>query len=82
MVDVVARAVGTLKPNIKCIAYADRTVGLDEDGYKAHVISGSHALDSDDAACSKQAAVLLPTGQRGLRVDDEAIDRYWDSIAP
>jgi hypothetical protein len=40
------------------------------------------ALDRDDAACSEQAAALLPTGQRGRRIDDEAVDRYWESIAP
>jgi len=40
------------------------------------------AHDRDYVACAKQAMVVPVVGQRGLRFDDEAVDRYWRSIAP
>lgn len=38
--------------------------------------------DRDDAVCAGQAPVALTVGERGLRIDDAAVDRYWRSIAP
>jgi hypothetical protein len=41
-----------------------------------------HVHDRGDAACTGSAAMILRVGQRGLRIDDEAVDRYWNRIAP
>jgi hypothetical protein len=41
-----------------------------------------HVHDRNDAACTGTAAMALPVGQRGLRIDDEAVDRYWSRIEP
>jgi Ni,Fe-hydrogenase III small subunit len=38
--------------------------------------------DVGDDACVKQSAVSVRVGQRGLRIDDAAVNRYWNSIAP
>ena len=38
--------------------------------------------DSGEDACAKQSAVSVRVGLRGLRFDDEAVNRYWSSIAP
>jgi hypothetical protein len=38
--------------------------------------------ERSDAACTRSAALTLRVGQRGLRIDDEEVDRYWNLIAP
>lgn len=40
------------------------------------------AHESDEAACATQGAVAPTVALRVLRFDDEAVDRYWRSIAP
>ena len=75
-------------------ALSPRSIGIDACGpgttralmaaaYRLHARPlHLRAHDRDDVACAKQAMVTLPVGQRGLRFDDEAVDRYWRSIAP
>lgn len=84
-VNALAAAIEAMRPN---------SVGIDAcgPGTTRALMAAVHRLrawplhlrmhNSGDDACAKQSAVSAGVGQRGLRIDDEAVNRYWNSIAP
>ena len=75
-------------------AMRPRSVGIDAcgSGTTRALMAAVHRLralplhlrvhDVGDDACAKQPVVSVRVGQRGLRIDDEAVNRYWNDIAP
>jgi Ni,Fe-hydrogenase III small subunit len=75
-------------------AMRPRSVGIDAcgPGTTRALMAAVHRLralplhlrmhDSGDDACAKQPVAAVRVGQRGLRIDDEAVNRYWNDIAP
>jgi hypothetical protein len=84
-VNVLGEAIDAMRP---------RSVGIDAcgSGTTRALMAAVHRLrafplhllghDGGDDACAKQPVASVRVGQRGLRIDDEAVNRFWDDITP